>query len=132
HGGGSKTRALVGAVLRHEEKAHDQSIAARVESIVRALLPFAPCSVEDVSKAMGLPVRTLQHRLTAGARTFKDIKDAVRADLALKYLKHSELGLSEIAEILGYSELSAFSRSFRRWHGGAARALRGVTRYRAG
>jgi AraC-like DNA-binding protein len=80
--------------------------------------------VQEVSRAMGWPVRTLQHRLQAGARSFKDIKDAVRADLALKYLRHSGLDLAEIAEILGYSELSAFSRSFRRWHGRTARSVR--------
>jgi AraC-like DNA-binding protein len=34
------------------------------------------------------------------------------------------LSLSEISEILGYSELSAFSRSFKRWHGVTAQAVR--------
>ncbi|MGQ0621637.1 MAG: AraC family transcriptional regulator ligand-binding domain-containing protein [Panacagrimonas sp.] len=121
---GARNRALVGAVLRRDEEVIDPNIAERVESIVRALLPFAPCTVEDVGKAMGMPVRSLQHRLEAGGRTFKDIKDAVRADLAWKYLRHSSLGLAEIAEILGYSELSAFSRSFRRWHECPARSVR--------
>jgi AraC-like DNA-binding protein len=84
--------------------------------------------MQDVAQALGQPVRTLQHRLGIQGQRFKDIKDRVRADLAMKYLRHSQLGLSEIAEILGYSELSAFSRSFRRWHGRPAQSVRHETR----
>jgi AraC-like DNA-binding protein len=121
---GSRSRALVGTLLRRDDEVIDPSIAARVESVVRALLPFTTCALRDVSQALGVPLRTLQHRLDATGHRFKDIKDHVRADLALKYLRHSQLGLGEIAEILGYSELSAFSRSFRRWHGRAATTVR--------
>ncbi len=126
--GASRTHALVGALLRREEDAMSASIGARVESVVRAVLPFAPCTLRDVAASLGMPVRTLQHRLDANRQRFKDIKDRVRADLAMKYLRHSQLGLGEIAEILGYSELSAFSRSFRRWHGRAARSVRSEAR----
>ena len=122
--GSARTRALVGSLLRREDDLFDGSLAARVESVVRSLLPYAPCTLLDVAQALGFPGRTLQHRLDAGSHSFKGIKDRVRADLAMKYLKHSQLGLSEIAEILGYSELSAFSRSFRRWHGCAASSIR--------
>lgn len=126
--GGTRTRLLVEPLLRREEDVIDTPVAARVESVVRSVLPFAPCNLGDVARALGMPVRTLQHRLDAGGDGFKNIKDAVRADLALKYLKHSSLGLAEIAEILGYSELSAFSRSFRRWHGRPARSVREESR----
>ena len=34
------------------------------------------------------------------------------------------MALSEIAFLLGYSELSAFSRAFRRWHGVSPREYR--------
>lgn len=122
--GTGRTRALVGPLLRLEEEGIDSSLAAKVESVVRSVLPFAPCTLQDVAQALGLPVRTLQHRLDAHGHRFKDIKDRVRADLAMKYLRHSQLGLGEIAEILGYSELSAFSRSFRRWHGRPAQSVR--------
>jgi AraC-like DNA-binding protein len=121
---GSRTRAVMRALLRQEEGGPDPGVDARVESIVRALLPFMPCTVEVAAKALGLPTRTLQAHLQGQGRSFKEIKDAVRADLALKYLRHSSLSLSEIAAILGYSELSAFSRSFRRWHGVAAISVR--------
>lgn len=122
--GAARTHALVGALLRRQEDVMTAGMEKRVESVVRAVLPFAPCTVRDVAQSLGMPVRTLQHRLDANGQSFKQIKDRVRADLAMKYLRHSQLGLGEIAEILGYSEPSAFSRSFRRWHGKPASAVR--------
>lgn len=121
---GSRARSLLSAVLRREGEPLDPGIAARVEHIVRALLPFAPCTLEEVSRILAMAPRTLQEHLAAGGHRFKAIKDAVRADLALKYLRHSDLSLSEIAEILGYAELSNFCHSFRRWHGRPATAVR--------
>jgi AraC-like DNA-binding protein len=123
-GGSHHARELARSLLRLDDDCTAPALAARVESVVRALLPFGPCMLKDVSLALGVSERTLQEHLQAQGQGFKDIKDAVRADLALKYLKHSTLSLAEIAEILGYSELSAFSRSFRRWHGQAARSIR--------
>ena len=48
----------------------------------------------------------------------------VRRDLALSYLRQRQLPFSEIAMLLGYSELSAFSRAFRRWTGASPRTYR--------
>ena len=48
-----------------------------------------------------------------------------RKNLAQVYLKQRHLSLSEISFLLGYSELSAFSRAVRRWTGESPRVLRG-------
>lgn len=121
---GSRARTLLAAMLRSDHDAADPGIAARVEEIVRALLPYAACTLEDVSRVLGMAPRTLQERLAPDGKTFKSIKDAVRADLALKYLQQSNLSLSEIADILGYAALSNFSHSFRRWYGRPAATFR--------
>ncbi|MES0873882.1 AraC family transcriptional regulator [Sinimarinibacterium thermocellulolyticum] len=120
----SRARTLVAAMLRLDHDRPDPDLAARVEGIVRALLPYAACSLHDVSRVLGMAARTLQEHLAGEGRRFKTIRDAVRADLALKYLQQSSLSLSEIADILGYTSLSSFSHSFRRWHGQPASALR--------
>lgn len=121
---GSRTRALLGHVLRTEREPVDPGLVERVDGVVRALLPYARCTLADLSRALGMAPRTLQAHLQAQGRSFHDIRDAARADLAAKYLRDSRLSLTQIADVLGYSELSAFSRSFRRWHGVPARSLR--------
>ncbi|HEX5805617.1 MAG TPA: AraC family transcriptional regulator [Macromonas sp.] len=123
-GGAGHARQLVRNMLRLDANRMPRALPAQVESLVRATLPYGACSLHDVSEALGVSERTLQAHLQEHGRSFKDIKDVVRADLALKYLRYSDLGMAEIAEILGYSELSALSRSFRRWHGQSARSVR--------
>ena len=48
---------------------------------------------------------------------FKRLVDDVRRELALRYLADGKSDLTEIAFLVGYSELSAFDRAFRRWTG---------------
>ena len=55
---------------------------------------------------LGIHPRTLQRRLRAENDSFEAIKDSVRRDVALRYLCQSDLPLSRIAEMLGYSETS--------------------------
>ncbi|SMG64766.1 [weak similarity to] AraC-type DNA-binding domain-containing protein, partial [methanotrophic bacterial endosymbiont of Bathymodiolus sp.] len=45
--------------------------------------------------------------------------------LADKYIKDSSLNLNEISFLLGFSEISSFSRAFKRWTGSSPRAYRG-------
>ena len=75
---------------------------------------------------MGVSVRSLQERLQAAGHSFRSIKDAVRRDLAGKYLKHSRMSATQVAGLLGYADLTSFSRSFRRWHGRSVRMTRGL------
>lgn len=123
-GSATHVRTLVRAVLRHEETALDSELPAQVEIIIRRLLPFAPCTIGNVSLAMGIAPRTLQAHLQQHGQSFKNIKDAVRAELALKYLLHSGMSIGQIADCLDYGDITAFSRSFRRWHGRSARDMR--------
>ena len=43
--------------------------------------------------------------------------EQVRKDKALRYVADDQYALGEIAFLLGFSELSAFSRAFKRWTG---------------
>lgn len=123
-GGAPRIRALVHQVLRHDEDQPSPPVTFQVQALVRALLPYGPCSVGDVSRGMGLSVRTLQARLQASGHSFRAIKDAARADLAEKYLKHSDMTATQVADLLGYADLTSLSRSFRRWHDATIRTER--------
>jgi AraC-like DNA-binding protein len=73
---------------------------------------------------MRMSRRTLQRRLAGDGTGLSDIVDAVRADLALSYLRDSRLSVTEISEILQFSETSALSRAVVRWHGASPRTIR--------
>ena len=65
-------------------------------------------------------VRTLQRRLDEGGRTFSELINEVRRELVLRYMENSRYPLRRIAELLGYSMLSSFTR----WFGSVRRRAR--------
>lgn len=96
----------------------------KTEAVVRGLLPSSRLDIATAAALMRMSPRTLQRRLAAAGVGFEEIVDAVRADLAESYLRDSQLTVAEIAEILQYSQTSAFSRAFRRWRGISPREAR--------
>jgi AraC-like DNA-binding protein len=109
-------------LARHVDRV--QAAAAEVENAMRALMPFADCSREQVADFIGQSPRTMLRWLARSGTTFHHMRDRVRADIAMKYLLQSTLSAREIAEILGYSNPAAFTRAFRRQHGMAPTAVR--------
>ena len=73
--------------------------------------------VTQVAVALGVSVRTLQRRLGESGVDYRALVDDIRHELALRYLRDRRHTLSDVAYLLGYSEISAFSRAFRRWTG---------------
>ena len=69
--------------------------------------------------------RTLTRRLDEKSLTFRALLDAIRRDLALGYAAQSDYSVTEITYLLGFSDVSNFARSFRRWTG------RSPSQYRA-
>lgn len=70
-----------------------------------------------VARRMGLTVHGLRARLRTYDTPFDELVSAVRRRLATRYVEETERSMTEIAFLLGYSELSAFSRAFRHWVG---------------
>jgi AraC-like DNA-binding protein len=87
----------------------------RVERIIAKLLSRREAETEPVAHELGMSVRTLTRRLSKMGVSFAQILDELRYDLALRYLRDPNQSLAQIAFLLGYSELSAFSHAFRRW-----------------
>jgi AraC-like DNA-binding protein len=61
--------------------------------------------------------RTLHRHLHLEGQAFRRIADEVRFEIAREMLAHTDMALSQVAAALKYSELSAFTRAFRRWSG---------------
>lgn len=70
-----------------------------------------------VAKKMGLSPRTLERRLAEHGMRFKNLMDDTRRHFAINYLDDREHTATQVAFLLGYSEVSAFNRAFKRWTG---------------
>ena len=76
------------------------------------LLPLGHCPVDQVAKALGVDRRTLQRQLASEGESFSGLLHSVRAGLAERYLQNRRYSLTEIADVLGFTAPSAFSRWF--------------------
>ena len=68
--------------------------------------------------------RTLQRRLSDERATFEDIRADVYRSATRRLLLETELPLSQVAAVLGYSEQSSMTRSVKRWFGVTPAQLR--------
>ncbi len=84
----------------------------KVKKLVYVLLPSGLCSVERVAQHLGVDRRTIHRHLDQEGTTYLGIVGEARASLALRYIENRERQLSEVATLLGFSSLSAFSRWF--------------------
>ena len=84
--------------------------------VVKGLKGSSP-TLEEIASELAVSMRTLQLRLSEEGTSYSEILSFARADLAKEFLKHGDVRNDEIAYLLGYSEESVFSRSFKKWTG---------------
>jgi AraC-like DNA-binding protein len=88
------------------------SVVQDVRRAVYLLLPMGRASLEQVSSGFGINERTLQRQLDKSGASFTNILNEVRRELAQRYIDHTTYSMGRIAELLGYSNLSSFTRWF--------------------
>jgi AraC-like DNA-binding protein len=116
----------------------EQALAARparrgafglsVENAIALLLPHGNARADEIARKLGVSRRTLARRLSAEGLTFASVMRNLRSDLAKRHLADETLTISEIAWLLGYQDVSAFTHAFKRWTGKAPRATRQLAR----
>lgn len=104
-------RELLGAADGRDQR----TAAEQVEGLIHLLLPAGRATIQGCAASLGLTVRTLQRRLGDEGAQFSDLLNAARKQLCVQYLANPRLRITDIAEMLGYGSIAAFSR----WHAGA-------------
>lgn len=90
---------------------------AKVENAIAPLLPHGTVRISKIAAKLGLSPRTAARRLAAEGVTFSEVLMRVRQDLAARYLHDPTFSISQVAWLLGYEEVSAFSHAYKRWAG---------------
>lgn len=73
--------------------------------------------IDDLAEALHTTSRTLRRRLTEEQTSFQELKDRVRRDKAIHLLSLQGKLVSEVSDLLGFSDTAAFSRAFKTWTG---------------
>ncbi len=133
------------AVLARPVLSADPHLCALIERHAEALLERLPSSgsltdraraalveglrsgrtdVAAVAEGLRMSARTLQRRLSAEGTSYAELLDALRRELALRYVGDHTLSLSEVAFLVGFADQTTFHRAFVRWTGRTPGAFR--------
>ena len=87
--------------------------------------------MEELARELAMSTRTLQRKLREEQTTYQELLETLQQEVAVNYLQESNLTISEIAYLLGYSEPGVFTRAFKRWTGHSPTAYRQQQAYLA-
>lgn len=101
--------------LKGTEK--DSSLHTRIYNYLLTNSYLQLVSQESVAANFNISTRSLQRKLKEEGISYLEIVEEVRKTLAINYLRSKQYQVKEVAHILGYNEMSAFIRAFKRWTG---------------
>jgi AraC-like DNA-binding protein len=105
----------------------EDSLIEQTRQAIADCLHEGEPSVDVIAAKLGRTVRTFQRDLGTAGSSFRDVLNTLRKEMALTYLEQAHLSILDIAMLLGYTEQSAFSRSFRQWTGNSPSEYRRLT-----
>lgn len=94
-----------------------RSITHRIREILGDDFRREMPSFEELTRLLHMSARTLRRRLEREGTSYQRIKDNARRDVAISLLSRDGFTVSEVAEQTGFSDPSAFHRSFKKWTG---------------
>ncbi len=124
--GDESTSAFFDSYLETEEidYAGVVSLDRQVRSAVTNCLSEGVPTLSDIAMRLGMSARTLQRRLAEEGRTYQELVDRARRELARSLLRDTQYSLADVAFLTGFSEQSTFTRAFKRWSGQTPRSFR--------
>lgn len=107
-------------ILAQLDKGQDLVVRIRQQLLILQTYP----SLNEMADLLNSSPRTINRQLAQLNTSFQHIIDEIRREQAMQMLMDNILGVEQIAQRLGYTDPSNFSRAFRRWLGESPRAFR--------
>jgi AraC-like DNA-binding protein len=101
-------------------------VAGKVRRVLLTNL-MRPRSFGDVASDLNMSERTLRRKLREENTSFRNLADQLRMEMAVKYLRDTDLNVKAISESLGFSDAANFRQAFRRWTKAAPHAFRDIS-----
>jgi AraC-like DNA-binding protein len=105
------------AALMQSSSDQPRSLRDTITQFISSNAYLGVPSLDEIAANFNTSTRSLQRRLQDEGVTYQYLTDSIRKSLALHYLESGTHAVKEISYILGYNELSAFTRAFKRWTG---------------
>ena len=108
-------------IIRYLKELNHETLAQQVQHIITQKLPSGLVTGEMVAEELSVSHRTLQRKLKEAGTSFKELLEQSRRYLAEKYIAEGKFSVTEITFMLGFGEVSSFSRAYKRWTGKSPR-----------
>jgi AraC-like DNA-binding protein len=89
----------------------------RVKQVLQHEVDLSSVHPVGIARRLGMSPRSLRRRLSDEGHSLSALVDEVRREVALSELGNPEMPIKRIADRVGFSEVSAFHRAFKRWTG---------------
>lgn len=93
------------------------SMTHTVSRMLRARVIFPDTSLESIASELSIQPRTLNRRLQAEGKSFRELINEARFEVARQLLAGTRMDITDIALTLGYADPSGFTHAFQRWSG---------------
>jgi AraC-like DNA-binding protein len=107
----SACRRIIGPSPKKRDLVHD------VRELIVEKLPKGAANIDAIAGHLNMSSKTLERRLAEHDQSFTALLDGVRCNTAKHYLAETDIRLSQVAYMAGYSEPAALVRAFKRWTG---------------
>lgn len=102
------------------------SLASRIKVQLRELPAEQWPTSDQLAQTLCVSPSTLRRRLAEAGQPYQAIKDQVRQEIATLWLADASVTYAEIAERLGFADVSSFYKAFRKWTGTNPGQYRGL------
>lgn len=89
-------------------------VAGKVREVILSNFPRR-LGFEQIARNLNMSERSLRRKLREEGTSFRHLADGLRVQVAIKYVRDSDLSIEDIAFALGFSDASSFRHAFRRW-----------------
>ena len=104
-------------LLLMEDSPDGDNLSGQVKAMIGHDFSEGFPGFETISSALNMSAPTLRRRLKREGTTFQQLKDEARCEAAKLCLDRPELSINEVAIQMGFTDPSAFHRSFKKWTG---------------
>ena len=104
-------------VVRYLASQSKGDIINRVKTAILEKPGEGSVTESTIAQELHMSTRNLNRKLSAEKTSFKAVLLEIRSELASQYINDATLTLTEISYLLGFSEISSFSRAYKRWTG---------------
>ncbi|GIU46314.1 AraC family transcriptional regulator [Shewanella colwelliana] len=104
------------SVVMTEHALGEASYIEQILNQLKANFPELP-KLEQMALMNNISDRTLRRRLASAGTTYQRLVDQVRSQIAIGLIVQGDRSVVEIADLMGFSDVSHFRQSFKHWLG---------------